>query len=907
MTTGIGNRILSNPYAGSVLNETKSKTIENKGTQTDQVLDLSGSPEQIAAEISSQDINSIKAIKINNSLVTMSPKQIESLITELKSKCLDSNNKLKPDIKFDAFQATTGTDVEINAVETKLESKPIESPVTPKETSIDNDPITQNTLSISSKFTDTIKSKDPKQISNLLIEVDTQIKNIDSEIAKLNEAPDANKSRIDQLTNQKSKLEQKKEVLALLTDITNSSGKIDKEIASPTSKTASNHGKLMSGLAAKLQEEATVLMSKLDGMDPEVVDACSDHIKQAIDSSKKANEESLLMTASSGQVILGKGGSINGIKETYRVFQAIVKPTSERTAEDKKLVGDSYRVGYQPTTESFLKSINDDIKGDIASAAKLKDLSADIQSGKITSEAEIRQRVNSALPGIRRDKINVVTEVYTNALKLKNAGTQIDWVKKAQEAFNVSTGGKSLEEIKSASAQIEKTLNSVTSVDISKAHLAPKSQGQLQVANQSNISTKAKLETELNQVKAKTAQLEEKYVDYLAEQEKKKAEAQLSGQHSLLDGIDENIAFGSHKTISFEGLASVGVDSKLLKGTLEAGYKLEFTVEKSDGPDNTPVWLGHVDLSAIYKAEGSMLWGIMKGEASAEFTGTAGLGFGSLQEAKDFGAKLQRFIKSGDPQLGKEVMADIKKYSYAGVAGKLSAEAEFGHDFSVGASVKAGGKVYGTGVTESYVEGKIDFKAHGVGVTITRTSSTSHKEGEKDQKFTSNSIKLEFPAGALLPAAAKKALAQMIFAKLGGSVPLHDIEHSIKESELKSKQSLPQYGPKAKIGITSEVKAVGEIVFAEKTDPKVPGNVLRRYEIAAGKLSKTEIEIGIPPQGTTPGFSGTISSEEELLVPIVEYKHSVPEGSPTFTKGENGHMGGVIGKPIGNALHINDH
>ncbi len=119
MTTGIGNRLLSNPYAGSVLTETKSKAIENKGTQTDQVLDLSGSPEQIAAEISSQDINSIKAIKINNSLVTMSPKQIESLITELKSKCLESDNKLKTDIKFANFQSWTGQNkIEINAVET---------------------------------------------------------------------------------------------------------------------------------------------------------------------------------------------------------------------------------------------------------------------------------------------------------------------------------------------------------------------------------------------------------------------------------------------------------------------------------------------------------------------------------------------------------------------------------------------------------------------------------------------------------------------------------------------------------------------------------------------------------------------------------------------------------------------
>lgn len=187
---GLGNRLLDNSYSVGVLNEQKLKAIENKGTQTDQVLDLSGSPEQIAAEISSQDVSTIKAIKINNSLVSMTPKQIESLIGELKSKCLDSQNKLKPDIKFEVFLSSTGTGFEMSAVENKPQPKTVEAPVVPKPVSkdipIESDAITQKTLAVGAKFTETIKSKDPKQISALVVEVDTQIKALDAEIEKLN-------------------------------------------------------------------------------------------------------------------------------------------------------------------------------------------------------------------------------------------------------------------------------------------------------------------------------------------------------------------------------------------------------------------------------------------------------------------------------------------------------------------------------------------------------------------------------------------------------------------------------------------------------------------------------------------------------------------------------------------------
>ncbi len=117
--TGLGNK-LDNSYIPTKLPSTKG--IVKDGTTTDHVLDLSGDPKQIVNEILNQDVSKIKAINVNGQLVQLKPAEVEKLITELKSKCLDGDN-LKSDFKFVNFSKSTG----ISVVESKLDPAIIEN------------------------------------------------------------------------------------------------------------------------------------------------------------------------------------------------------------------------------------------------------------------------------------------------------------------------------------------------------------------------------------------------------------------------------------------------------------------------------------------------------------------------------------------------------------------------------------------------------------------------------------------------------------------------------------------------------------------------------------------------------------------------------------------------------------
>lgn len=83
--------------------DASGKAVES--TASDQILDLSDAT-KLAAELTTQDLNNVKAIKVGNDYLAVPNGQVlKDMIAQLKNVCIDKAGKLRGDFKYIDFQA----------------------------------------------------------------------------------------------------------------------------------------------------------------------------------------------------------------------------------------------------------------------------------------------------------------------------------------------------------------------------------------------------------------------------------------------------------------------------------------------------------------------------------------------------------------------------------------------------------------------------------------------------------------------------------------------------------------------------------------------------------------------------------------------------------------------------------
>lgn len=465
----------------------KSHKISNENTITDNVLDLSDNS-RLAEELTSQDINKVKAVKINNKLVSISPTDLKKMVAELKLNCLNQEGKLSNSFAID-FQNKTG----IVLYQTSLKVEEIHQL---------NDNIESSDKIINS-LNNAFTNK--SNLTNLFSDVDAEILKLKTSISDIEKTNDKSVLKKDSLNKLKQNLafleeniQSYKEILPKAQEILDKVNTLENHLSEKkgsASKTALN----MSDEMDKIQEMISSFPKSMENLKPDVKLKALETINKAEKTMSRSIDGIKVSQAEDSQRLLRKGTSMYSIHKTYLEFN--------------KLVKSGRRKGYPATPEGFVKSAIDDVKSDAQLAKKLQDLSSKIKAINFKSidpitKANLRQQIAKEAEAlfqyqgtnkyfIKPATAQAVRDIYLNQFDLSDKGQKINEIEDMQKILELAQNDLAKGIIKFLG------MSSSTKEEIEKKD---KSLSDLQTSNNKNQS-------DLGRIKGKTESVKEDIED----------------------------------------------------------------------------------------------------------------------------------------------------------------------------------------------------------------------------------------------------------------------------------------------------------------------------------------------------------------------------------------------------------
>lgn len=747
MSTGIGNRILSNSYTGNVLTESKAKSVENKGTQTDQVLDLSGNPEQIANEISSQDISTIKAIKINNSLVTMTKPQIEKLIQELKTKCLDENNNLKPDIKFANFKALTGTKANINAVVTSVSTNNVE-----KINNAYNNTSELADMNVSNPGGNLViqHSQKATKTGEKTQNIDSLITDLNSEIEKLKATP-GNESKIGELSSQVKNLQGMKEMLEI-------NKQIHETLKMGDPKAASAKLEL---LTKSLSDKLNALKTSVgegggDKLINDFINKSESVVNNMIDLTHLCRNTSLI----NAMKTMGKATTPAAIQLYFSEYVKLAEQGQE--ARKKGKVEGRQGAGETPDAKGFINANINDVKSDATIADKMENISKMVTDKKFSSKQEmetaVRKLFQTTTTGqytINKDKVDKVVDMFDKLYEATALNSNVESI-----VNDIHKEGQNLKNLKS---ELEKAKQTQASLLQDKTGIAGLGFGPKAVNSGQNIEAKS------NTILKETGESIKINSQVLDEEIKNSERTEMERVQHQVDQFIENspsssfgVSIDSHLHLDISVKAGVG--NKYAYAGIGMGVSLDVRKVSTAATTTGTAVVAKVGMHFLGEAGVDFGWLKLSGEIKKSWS--TGIFFGDAKSLKEYTAQLvkvqslaQKYkeLSSNDLDTSKvksELQAEIDKLSTMTKSGDKSysdeevsfkGEAKLGK-LTVKPEVSQRKANYG-GVQATETNYALTGEFHHKQVRVSHSESS--RDGSKEPATTRTAVHVKIPTHLL--------------------------------------------------------------------------------------------------------------------------------------------------------------
>lgn len=688
MSTISSNRLgftnkLEKQYETKDIKSTKNNPIIDNGTQTDNVLDLSGTKEDIRNEIASQDINSIKAIKIEGKLVSISKEDLQDLITELKTKCLDENNELKSNFKFNVLEKSTG----IIMTETNLEASDIREVF---NVNSDLDKISMKLNSSESLFNANAEWKDGgsgsttlhKNKSNSLEKLlgYTDSKNIKHEgIQDISKRLKENASKIEKVEPNNPIVKEMKaqsEVLDELSDLIKLNQEFHSLMASEGNKVPDSKTKeKIIDLRNKIEAKTKSIEEKINNTDiPD--NKLKTELKDIVKNSNKSIEiitGTIELTDSNTfintQTAMGKPTSFISVMDQYKAY----KDSYEKTPKTRK--------GETNDPQGFINMRRNHLRDDKAFAQTFNKLTDKILSedfndptkGGFRNSDEVRKHVEKLFKKengeffIKKENVDAVANRYVKLYGIRDMKENAEKIKEEVNNINKALDKNLIEQVMAFEDDIKSlTTNSVAAFGN-------------QVENKMGSLDK-KTEKEFIQTLEKVSEVKQDIKERIAYDFNNIA----TDSQGLIDFLENDLGYGS-KTSIFIGVelkagVSAGISDYEVSLGAHAGGRIELTVEKRFSAANE--YRASLNLSAEIGVE-AKLFEFLDLSASAEINGSVGFGFDSADEIREFSSMINEFVT----EFSKGDKADSDKINQIGL--RIADFTKNRFDASAGANAQA--------------------------------------------------------------------------------------------------------------------------------------------------------------------------------------------------------------------------
>ncbi|MBC7473773.1 MAG: hypothetical protein H7263_05735 [Candidatus Sericytochromatia bacterium] len=703
--TGLGNK-LDNSYIPTKLASTKG--IVKDGTTTDNVLDLSGDPKQIANEILNQDVSKIKAINVNGQLVQLKSADVEKLITELKSKCFDGDN-LKADFKFVNFSKSTG----ICVVESKLDPAVIENINKTSLTSeklMSDIPKYKSLLGISISNSDTITKPDlhNKAAATLIKAVssfDQQVSNVNNQIKLLQNELSKNPGDLE-INKQITLLQGQAKVLASSSNMLKTNAQAHAIMAKMGNGETTETNKIQINQLVSINQKLDTQMSELNSfiseqpnnLSPEMSKAVIGVLKKSNELHQKisdvvsfCNDPKLIST----QKEYGSAISLPGLMVQYDSYQTLAR-NGEHLRQGEKREGDGSYLSsksFTPDANGFklfsaagvenskiyaekFSQFSDKIhKMDFSTptdsnSEKQHQLEATKEIEIAKARASLESSIRSSLPSLKHDNVNQVVKIYMDEFDLAHAQSLANQTQKS--ANNLSIIDKPNEALNG-----KILVNNIEAANLTEntgtkraVGFGTTANGTLTGQNTQNIDNKGKIKTQ-------TEQASQRVKNISSEQKKNETS---DDQIKSIDSL-ESAANGSKVEIHIGIGARIGTKDD----HVQANVNLKAIAEKSYGMG--PSYLLHLDWSA--KVQGKLSLGdVFEAEFGLQYQAVlAGVSFSDTKEVREYVNAVKEMVTakvSGtDEELkiaSEKVHTIVTNHSYeaSSVTGELGNSIKFG-------------------------------------------------------------------------------------------------------------------------------------------------------------------------------------------------------------------------------------
>lgn len=673
---------LENKYQTKEIDSKKLSAIIDNDSQQDQVLDLSGTKENIRNEIAAQDISSIKAIKVEGKLVSISQEDLKSLIGELKTKCLDENNQLKGNFKFSVFEKTTG----LTMTDTNLEVTDLKQIFS---TDKELDKFSENLSNSKTLFKANAEWKDQGSTS---IELHA---NKSNKLEKLiNGGVDNKGNKQISISELKEKLEQS----ALKIESVEPSNPVIKQLRaeaeilgelSELSSLNSEFQQLMSQNGASVPDEKTMLQiaalrDKIDQKTKTLEDKfkklapdiSNEKFKSVINETIKTSKKSVDLI--SGALELSASSAFmrtQDLMEKPKNFTSIMDQYSAYKNTFKEGQTERPRKGETNDPKGFMIMRNNHLRDDSAIGKKFDKLTTTIlgndfnnpEKGGFKDSAAVRNEIEKMFKntGIKKENIDAVADKYVRLYELKAKGVDLKTLDQQVKNLNISLDNNVINKVMASDDELN---------DLNKYKLG------------SHKAFGAISEKKLDKV------------DINIDEEAAKLRKEIDGyQKNVKDRIAydfNNMATDSkglidflEKDLSYDSKANIFIGVNL---SAEAGYydysvgasadaKIGLTVEKRHTLGNT--YRSSIDFSASVGVE-AKLGDFLTLSAKATLDASIGVGFKTAQEIRELSSMLSEFATEASKEKpDNEVLNRIGQ--------RISNFIESRRDASVGASADA--------------------------------------------------------------------------------------------------------------------------------------------------------------------------------------------------------------------------
>lgn len=682
--SGINNR-LGNSYQAKTLDNNQLKTIKNDNTLTDNILNLSGDSSQIASEIMSQDINSIKAININGKLVSLNKDQVTKLVSELKEKCLNPDNSLKENFKFANFEKSTG----ISVVESDLDVKTLES--TDKSTGATgkllSDLNTHQLFDINvDKSNGNIKNQHinkASEIGSAIGKIDKQIESLKGQVESL-KSTSADPKTINDLESQIKVLSGSKDVLQTNKEIHSLLGQINNPLTATSVAPPTNPA-----IIKKLE----TLNNKLE-LQTQDLKTVSDQAKGSIDDKGlNTNVSKLIKGAEKSQSMTKDAIGLCNNQAFMNSLNMMGKHQSlpltlVQYKEYMPLAESHRRAGKGETADAsgFINACANDVTYDVQGSANIKNMSDKIIKGEYKSPEEVKNAVekmfqtNSGKFFIAKDKVDKVVGLYTKlytAVDLKQDVTALKG--------KVNSQTKELVEDQISQAQVtHKKLTQESAISLKGTGFGPRA---LTASQDINTKTTEAIKSAEPQIKELNNDLQKVIKD---EYNQMTQTGKGMGQF-----LDKYLGFDSK--VHLEVVGYLGAEAKVLGAGADGKVGIGFgaTVEKTFGAAYT--YTAHFDFK--FNSEFEAKFGsLFSSKLGYEYNKVlAGVGFNKAGEIEALMSKFADSItafKAGDDKKSESLLNDaldeLSQRTYESSKHTGKAEMKLGDpDHGTGLSVNA--------------------------------------------------------------------------------------------------------------------------------------------------------------------------------------------------------------------------